>query len=569
MAEGVYGACMRIQAGLITIVLTLPNGSGCLADEPDEVDGSSLEARCGGSPSAWLLAPPDSAAGEWLERAGFVVKPLPLDVSPTELQGVIVLASDASLLPEYGDYMQRHADELYDFVDAANVVLALPQPAATEPEPPYLPSTHAARRASTKLTAAEVLAPDHPLLRGVEVDGGRLAWRGEVGRDVFTEQGGFQVIVAGAGDGTQGGLLEGAYGQGRILLSALALDRPAGASAEQDAFAAAFWDNLAEHVTGVCARERPPVTPTPAPEPTPFTPDSTMFAVLPDTQVYTLRFPGVFDSQTAWIARNAERLGIQRVFHLGDIVNNNTDREWSRAAASMQLLDGLVPVTLVPGNHDYGPSGDASTRETRLNTYFAYDDAAREHTFGGAYEPGKLDNTYHLFEAGGHPWIAVALEWGPRDEVIGWANDIMTQHPDRLGIFVTHAYLNNNDRRYDHTDSEHPQDFNPHEYATPGGVNDGEQLWQKLVRKHRFVMTLSGHVVGDGTGYLASTTDRGNVCHQMLSNYQMRELGGEGYMRLLELLPDGETLVVRTYSPVHDRYLMGADQQMTLTLDVD
>ena len=81
----------------------------------------------------------------------------------------------------------------------------------------------------------------------------------------------------------------------------------------------------------------------------------------------------------------------------------------------------------------------------------------------GAFEPGALDNTYNLFEAGGHEWIAVALEWGPRDEVIAWADRVMAQHPDRLGILVTHAYLNNNNRRYDHTDIEHPQDFNPHE----------------------------------------------------------------------------------------------------------
>jgi 3',5'-cyclic AMP phosphodiesterase CpdA len=291
--------------------------------------------------------------------------------------------------------------------------------------------------------------------------------------------------------------------------------------------------------------------------------------VLPDTQVYALRYPGVFDSQTAWIARNADVLDIRYAFHLGDIVNNNTDLEWERAASSMALLDDVVPYAMVPGNHDYGPSGDASTRETGLNRFFSYEDAARRAGFGGAYAPGELDNTYHLFTAGGHDWIAVALEWGPRDEVIAWADEVMQQHPERLGIFITHAYLNNNDRRYDHTDLEHPQDFNPHEYRTPGGVNDGEELWNKLVRRHRFVLTLNGHVLGDGTGYLASTTDRGNVVHQMLANYQMRELGGEGYLRLLELLPDGRTLVVRSYSPLLDQYLMGPDQQMTVVLDVD
>lgn len=62
--------------------------------------------------------------------------------------------------------------------------------------------------------------------------------------------------------------------------------------------------------------------------------------------------------------------------------------------------------------------------------------------------------------------------------------------------------------------------------------------------------------------------NRGNTCHQMLSNYQMRALGGEGYLRVLELLPDGRTVVVRTYSPLLDRYHLGADQNLTFELDM-
>lgn len=301
----------------------------------------------------------------------------------------------------------------------------------------------------------------------------------------------------------------------------------------------------------------------------PFTPGSVTFAVLPDTQLYALRHPALFDAQTAWIARNADALAIRHVFHLGDITNNNTDPEWQNAAGSLALLDDVVPYLLVPGNHDYGPRGDASTRDGGLNRFFSYDTAARSPSFGGAREPGKLDNTYHLFAAGGHAWIALALEWAPRDEVIHWADDIMLQHPNRLGILVTHAYLHDDDLRQDHTDPSRPQRSNPHNYRTPGGVNDGEELWHKLVRRHHFVLTLNGHVTGTGTGHLASVNDRGNVVHQMLSNYQMRELGGEGYLRLLELLPDGRTLVVRSYSPVRDAWLTTPDQQFTVQLGVD
>ena len=298
-----------------------------------------------------------------------------------------------------------------------------------------------------------------------------------------------------------------------------------------------------------------------------FTPGSFTLAILPDTQYYSLQYPGLYTIQTQWVASHVSDFDIRYVIHLGDIVNNNTDVEWERAVASMALLDGVVPYALVPGNHDYGPNGSASTRETLMNDYFDFAQTASLDTFGGAYEDGHLDNTYHLFSAGDRDFIIIALEWGPRDEVIDWANQVMEQYPDRDGIFVTHAYLNNTSLRYDYTDTAHPQDFNPHQYATPGGVNDGEELWQKLVRHHNFIMTLNGHVLGSGVGSLASTTDTGTTCHQMLSNYQMRDLGGEAYMRLLEFLPDGHTLRVLTYSPLYDTYMNMPEQTFTLHLD--
>jgi hypothetical protein len=74
-------------------------------------------------------------------------------------------------------------------------------------------------------------------------------------------------------------------------------------------------------------------------------------------------------------------------------------------------------------------------------------------------------------------------------------------------------------------------------------------------------------VLGDGTGYLPSTTDLGNTCHQMLVNYQMREQGGEGYLRLLEFLEDGATVRVHSYSPLLGTFLDEPDQRFEFALD--
>jgi 3',5'-cyclic AMP phosphodiesterase CpdA len=509
-----------------------------------------------------------SRAAELLANAGFEVLPLPLDQPPDQLSGLIFLGSYASDAPGYSDYVAEHAEELHAFVDRANVLVQMAQGIDSEASPPFLPTTHAAERGGQAARALYVAYQGSPILEGVAVTDDELDWHeSDLAPQRFVAHGGFAPLLAADDADGEPVLLEGAYGQGRILLSSLANDRDPREHADRAEFNRHFFANLLDRTQNTCLRDNEALELDSGPLEKTFDPGSFTLAILPDTQVYSLRFPGLFTAQTAFIASNVERLDIRYVIHLGDIVNNNTPIEWERAYAAMSLLDGVVPYVMVPGNHDYGPSGDASTRDTFLNDYFPYDDTAAMPSFGGAYVTGQLDNTYHFFTAGGSDFIIVALEWAPRDEVVEWANAVMREHPTRLGIFVTHAYLNNNDRRYDHLDTEHPQRFNPYYYRTPGTKNDGQELWDKLVRKHRFVMTLNGHVLGDGEGYLVSETDLGNRCHQMLSNYQMRQQGGEGYLRLLEFLGDGKSVRVHTYSPLYDTFLRSDGHFLTFELD--
>ncbi len=522
-------------------------------------------------------------AAEQLRAAGFEVGDLPLDRSPYRLDAdLIFLGSFASESPAYKAYMREHAQELYRFVDRGKVLVQMAQADQTEAVPPFLPSTHGAKRDEPDYPQAFIVSPDHPLAKGLPHDGGVVRFDRKDRRTIweaFVEQGGFEVIVAAEPEAVHPGLMEGAYGQGRIVLAAMDFDKlkfvggGEYATAAQRAFAAAFFKNLRDHALNVRDRTTRALDVTPSPQTAQeHVPGSWTLAVLPDTQVYALRFPGLFSMQTSWVARNRERLDIRYALHLGDVTNNNTRREWENARDALELIHGRVPLAIVTGNHDHGPSGDASTRDTHFNEYWPLARSRSQPTFGGSMREEDHNNTFHLFEAGGGKWIVVALEWSPRDETVAWANEVMSKHAGpaaggRRGILITHAYLNNNDRRYDHTDAAHPQDFNPHEYRTPGSKNDGEQLWQKLVRRHDFALVLNGHVLGDGTGYLASKTDAGRTCHQMLSNYQMRALGGEGYLRLVEFRPDGKTAQVKTYSPLYEKYMLSADQQYSFELD--
>jgi uncharacterized repeat protein (TIGR02543 family) len=303
----------------------------------------------------------------------------------------------------------------------------------------------------------------------------------------------------------------------------------------------------------------------------PFVPGSWTLVVLPDTQIYSESYPELFKDQTRWIVANRDRYNIKYVLQLGDIVNVPTAlTQWTNARAAISLMDGFVPYALATGNHDHGTTGVASDRTTVVNNYFPVSNFTNWPTFGGTWQTNRIENSYHLFSADGVDWLIISLEWGPRNSPIVWANQIVTNYPDRKAILITHAYTYFDDTRYDWAAKGSAQQWSPHAYGTandPDGTNDGEELWQKLVKIHpNFVMVFNGHVLNDGLGRLNSTNDFGNVVHQMLVNYQMKALGGEAFLRLVEFLPDGKTVQVKAYSPLYGTYKTDSQNQFILTL---
>ena len=270
-------------------------------------------------------------------------------------------------------------------------------------------------------------------------------------------------------------------------------------------------------------------------------------AALPDTEVYAQKYPELFYAQTKWIAEQVARRNIAYVLHLGDITQHNNEPQWTVARQSFAMLDGEVPYALVPGNDDYDDlvDGDWETlrESSKINRFFDPATIAKWPTFGGFYQLGRLENTFHLFRMHERDWIILCLEMGPRDEVIKWADRVLSEHRNRRTIIVTHAYLFRNNQRYDHRNGK--ERASPHPWG-----NDGEELWQKLIKKHANIMiVISGHVSTGGLGYRVDAGDHGNAVHQMMCDYQKKPKGGLAYFRLLEFAPDATTVQVRTYSP--------------------
>lgn len=279
--------------------------------------------------------------------------------------------------------------------------------------------------------------------------------------------------------------------------------------------------------------------------------DPFTLVVLPDTQYYVYPgkggIPEMFFRQTEWVVAHKDEARIAFVLHEGDCTDQNTPAEWQRVKAAMAKLDGVVPYALAVGNHD-GLNQPANGTEW-FNRFFPLAEFESLPSFGGVFEPGRLDNSFHYFTAGGVDWLVLSLEFGPRDQVLDWANEIVARHPDRKVIVLTHTHL-----YFDNTlHGSRPEHlWTPRSY---GRRNNGTEVWEKFLSLHaNLCLVFNGHVLGTGVGRLVGVGRHGNQVFQMLANYQTYERGGNGFLRLVTFRPADDALTVRTYSPFLDRF---------------
>lgn len=251
--------------------------------------------------------------------------------------------------------------------------------------------------------------------------------------------------------------------------------------------------------------------------------------VIPDTQYYINIDNAVMNTLITWIIDNVETENIKFVLHEGDITNDNTTEQWDKAETEITRLDGVVPYVLAVGNHDDGPGRDT----TGYNAAFPVSRYEDLDWFGGVFETGKMDNSYHYFSAGGTDWLVVSLEYNPRDEALAWACGVVEDNPGRRVMFVTHAYL------------------------APDGERSGigEDIWNKFVKLYgNMLFVFNGHYTDDTSARLTSVGDNGNTVYQMFADYQDEMLGGLGKVRIVTLDPAGMDVSVRTFATAYPEY---------------
>lgn len=267
--------------------------------------------------------------------------------------------------------------------------------------------------------------------------------------------------------------------------------------------------------------------------------------VLPDTQKYSESNPELFCKQTLWIVDNIQRQNIVFVSHVGDIVDGwkFKKKQWEVASECMQILDGKIPYGIVPGNHDT----ETGSRDSGLTTYDTYFPASRYNEHNWYKGNRKYNaNSYQVLKIWGIEFVFLHLEIEPSDNTIKWANEIVAKYPNAYITVTTHKYL---------PDVGNARD-KKREYSTAG--NTGEDIWKKLIKENCAIrLVWSGHFHGDdGEALLVSLNTCGQTVYQTLQNYQTRENGGNGKLRIYTFKPNQQIVQVKTYSPVTDTFEM-------------
>lgn len=294
-------------------------------------------------------------------------------------------------------------------------------------------------------------------------------------------------------------------------------------------------------------------------------------AVIPDTQWLTAIKPKNFTKLTTWLKDNKERLGIKFAIHVGDIVDSNSNNtQWINAQKSMNVLDGHIPYVFSGGNHDIEVNRiDGVAYGTRnaaqMNKYFPYEKFSSQQSFGGAYEEGKMDNTYSYFTVGGVDFMTISLEPFPRDDVLDWANKIVAEHSDRRVIVTTHVYM--------YYDGKPTTESAQHNLVYTDGANTGQQIWDEFASKHKNIISVvSGHVGYPDILMKEAIGEHGNVVQQVLCDAQFmdREDGesgskqGLGMIMLMSFQEGSDEVHVNWYSTVRNKFFRQSNQFTSL-----
>ena len=277
------------------------------------------------------------------------------------------------------------------------------------------------------------------------------------------------------------------------------------------------------------------------------------FAIVGDTQCLSWYHPEDVATVYDWIIDNKDEKNIQYVIGLGDMTEECKDYEWENITSQVYKLSGEIPYSVVMGNHDkYDKKSEGYSAEDRSSYVFNqmfYTDKYLEE-LDGWYEDGDVSCSYNAIEIGQNKWLLLNLDFGPTDEMLTWASEIIESYPDHKVVISTHAYMYRDGSTLDKNECYPSSEFN-------STFNDGDEMWNKLISKHEnIVLVLSGHDPWDHIVYTQDKGDNGNTVTQLLINpqYMDKYYDATGMVALLYFSEDATKMTVRYYSTTQNCY---------------
>lgn len=281
--------------------------------------------------------------------------------------------------------------------------------------------------------------------------------------------------------------------------------------------------------------------------------------LLPDTQYYSAAMYGsnreTFRAQVDWIVTHRRSRNIAFVGQLGDCVEIGDNRpQWENADYAVRPLEsrtatGLpegIPFSIAVGNHDSTPLGEFAGSTALYNAFFGESRFLGRAYYGGHFGADN-DNHVSFFSASGIDFLVLSLEYAPDPDpdVLAWARQVLAAYPDRKAIVISHWLIGAGD----------PGNLDPPGQAVLNALKDSPNL----------ILMACGHIRGEGR---RTDVFGGRTVHTLLSDYQWRSHGGDGWLRILEFSPSAGEVRVETFSPTLGIFETDEDSRFTLPVDL-
>lgn len=257
----------------------------------------------------------------------------------------------------------------------------------------------------------------------------------------------------------------------------------------------------------------------------------------------------VYEHSLNWLRSKVdEGWHLNCILQTGDITNNNRINQWESFYQATTPIAYQIPYYSMIGNHDYtwGENNKINDRnETHFNEYVQFPLSLQKVV--AWYEKGRMENIVVENIIYGQRLDLLILEFGPRVEVVEWADAYVKAHPDHYFILMNHEYLEKGGGRRTSGITARAQ-------FVGDSVVSPEQLWNNLIKCNDNIrVVLCGHV-GGLYALTIDTNDYGREIAQIQHNIQGSDYRYDNWLMLWEFPAESDSANVCIYNTKTGQY---------------